>query len=141
MKLKKSEQNSGDKKRPIVDSAKTLYATNSKNCLSITRISQFWTALKMSWLKRFTSSRSFWVTLKNEWLADFGLTGLVFRNTNSIQVDLICKNCPNPFWKNVYTGFRICVENYLKSLYTPQCITIRKLSLILPLWSNLGVKT
>ena len=46
-------------KRPIVDSEKTLYAINSKKRLSITRISEFWTALKISWLKRFTSSRSF----------------------------------------------------------------------------------
>ena len=35
-------------KRPIIDSAKTLYATNSKNGLSITRISDFWTAFKIS---------------------------------------------------------------------------------------------
>ena len=68
----------------------------------------------MSWLKRFTSSKSFWVTLKKEWLADLGLPGLDPRNTNSSQVDSIFKNCPNPFWKNVYTGFRICVENYLR---------------------------
>ena len=90
-------------KRPIVDSAKTLFANNSKNCFGVTRVSQFWTALKIPWLKRCTSSRSFWVTLKKEWVADLGLTNLDPRNTNSSQVDSICKNCPNPFWKNVYT--------------------------------------
>ena len=40
-------------------------------------ISEFWTALKISWIKRFTPSRSVWVTIKKEWLADLGLTGLL----------------------------------------------------------------
>ena len=43
-------------KRPIVDLAKTLYATNNKNGLGLTRISEFWTSLKISWLKRYISS-------------------------------------------------------------------------------------
>ena len=52
-------------KRPIVDSIKMLYATTNKNGLNLTRISDLWTALKISWLKRYISSKSFWVTLKN----------------------------------------------------------------------------
>ena len=56
-------------KRPIVDSAKTLYATNNKNGLNLTRISEFWTALKMSRLKRYLYSMSFWVSLKKEGLS------------------------------------------------------------------------
>ena len=51
-------------KRPIVDSTKTLYATTNKNGLNLTRIPEFWTALIISWLKGYTSSKSFWVTLK-----------------------------------------------------------------------------
>ena len=29
-------------------------------------------------------------------------------------MDLICKKCPNLFWKNKYKGFKIGVGNYLK---------------------------
>ena len=101
-------------KRPIVDSTKTLYATNNKNGLNLTRISEFWTALKITWLKRYTSSRSFWVTLKNEWLSDLSYTNLDPRNTNSIEVDVICKKCPNLFWKSVYKSFRMCVNNFVR---------------------------
>ena len=50
----------------IVDSSRTLYATNAQNGLGLTRISEFWTALKIFWLKRFVSSKSFWTTLKQE---------------------------------------------------------------------------
>ena len=51
-------------KRSIVDSFRTLYATNAQNGLGLTRISEFWTALKISWLRRSVSSKSFWTTLK-----------------------------------------------------------------------------
>ena len=101
-------------KRSIVDSSRTLYTTNAQNGLGLTRMSQFWTALKNSWLKRFVSSNSFWTTLKREWLYDLGCTDLDPRCTDSKVVDLICKKSQSLFWKNAYKGFRIFVSNYLK---------------------------
>ena len=83
-------------KRSIVDSSRTLYATNAQNGLGLTRISKSWTALKMSWRKRFFSSNSFWTTLKHEWLYDLGCENLDPRCTDSKVVDLICKKKSKP---------------------------------------------
>ena len=93
-------------KKSIVDSSMTLYATNAQNGLGLTRISEFWTALKISWLKRFVSSYSFWTTLKREWLYNLGCANLDPRCTDSKVVDLICK-------KKVLTHFG---EMYIKDL-------------------------
>ena len=93
---------------------RTIYATKAQDGLGLTRISEFWTALKISWLRRFCSSNSFWIKLKCEWLRNLGCADLEPRCTDSKVVELICKKCPNPFWKNVYKGFKICVSNYLE---------------------------
>ena len=84
-------------KRSIVDSSITLYVNNAQNGLGPTRISEFWTALKISWLRRFVSSNSFWTTLKRKWLCDLGCADLDPRCTDLKVVDLICKKCPNLF--------------------------------------------
>ena len=65
----------------IVDSTKTLYATNTQNGLGMTRISEFWTALKISWLRRFGSSNFSCTVLKREWLSDLGCTNSDPRGT------------------------------------------------------------
>ena len=67
---------------------------------------------------------------------------------NSSQVDSICKNCPNLFWKNLYTRFWICVENYLRMfpeefiyspLYNHKEITSDLNPVLQPLCNNLMI--
>ena len=84
-------------KRSIVDSSRTLYATNAQNRLGMTRIYEFWVALNISWLKRFVSSNSFWITIKSEWLCNLECVDLDPRCTDSKVVDLICKKFTNLF--------------------------------------------
>ena len=79
-------------KRSIIDSSRTLYATNAQNGLGLTRIAELWTALNISWLKWFVYSHSFWNKLKCGRLYDLGCANLDPRCTDSKVLDLICKH-------------------------------------------------
>ena len=119
-------------KRAIDNSSKTLYATKAQDGLCITRISEFWTALKISWLRRFCSSNSFWTILKREWLRDHGHVDLDPRCTDWNAVELICKKRSRiPFGKmyikistSAYGIFLKCIQ---KNLYISPYVIKNKL--------------
>ena len=69
-------------KRSVVDTAQSLFETKENNGLGLTRISKFWTPLKISWLRSYTSSKPFWTVLKQEWLLNLGCTYFEPRNTD-----------------------------------------------------------
>ena len=101
-------------KRSVVDTTKTVYATKKQNSLGLIRITKFWAALKISWLRRFNSYKYFWSVPKQEWLMKLGYANFDLRNTDQKTIGLLCSKCPNPFWKKVYKGNKISTENYLK---------------------------
>ena len=69
---------------------------------------------KFALLKIYISSEPFWTTLKLEWLTEVGRPSLDPINTDSKDVDLICKNGPNPFRKIQIKDWELSLTIMLK---------------------------
>ena len=106
-------------KRCSVDQ-KTRYASKSENGLGMLKLADFWTALRLSWLRRLPYTMSVWGKLHKEEVCK-----LCFCPVSSNMEDLVKDKAriKNPVWRDIYYALLKCRINYV-TLHPVEILTI-----------------
>ena len=97
-----SEPNNKIKLRPSIISQDVLFAPQKNNGLGLQRVSTFWAAIKLGWLRRL-GKKSFWKSLH---LKD--KTPMFDpHNSNEVNIKKAIKNVNNPMMKQIYIYTRL----------------------------------
>ena len=117
-----SETDDTVKLKASIVSQDILFAPKTHNGLGLQRVSTFWSAIKMGWLRRLNKP-SFWKTLHIEDLKD---KSLLFdpHNSNELLIKKALKNMQNPVMKQIYISLLKCKSNLIEidptqSLFLP----------------------
>ena len=117
-----SETDNTVKLKASIISHDVLFSPKTNNGLGLQRVSTFWSAIKLGWLRRL-GKESFWKTLHIEDLKD---KSLLFNphNANELLIKKALKNLNNPVMKQVYISLLHCKSNLIEidptqSLFLP----------------------
>ena len=110
------------KGRANIVSQDLIFSPKSNNGLGLRRISTFWSAIKMGWLRRL-GHKSFWRTLHLEVLKDKSLLFNPYKS-NEFHIQKALKNLDNPVWRQIYISLLNCRTNLIEqdqnsSLFLP----------------------
>ena len=119
------EQSETDEKiefKESIVSQEVLFSPKANNGLGHERVSTFWAAIKLGWLRRL-GKESFWKTLHIEDLKDKSLLFNPY-NANELLLKKAIKNLNNPVMKQVYISLLHCKSNLIEidptqSLFLP----------------------
>ena len=90
----------------------TLHAPTASGGLGLHYLKEFWQALKVSWIKRLSTSNSFWMQI----LATQTATDIsTLRETHFLSVEVLmkCKSTKNLFWQETFGSYLKVRENFL----------------------------
>ena len=98
------------KMKASIVSQDVIFSPKTHNGLGLQRISTFWYAIKMEWLRRLDHEPS-WRTLHLEDLKD---ETLLFnpQSSNKILIKKALKNMKNTIMKEIYTSLLNCKKDY-----------------------------
>ena len=90
----------------------TRYMRKQDLGLGMLRVDHFWKAIKMSWLKRLTFSKSTWVLLHRAETKPYTFDPMT---SNWSEIKLTKIKMDNLVWKEVYGSLLACRKNLVKA--------------------------
>ena len=80
--------------------------------LGLLRIDRFWKAIKMSWLRRLTSSKSTWALLHRAETKPYTFSQMT---SNWSKIEMARSKMDNLVWKEIYGALLACRKNLVKA--------------------------
>ena len=97
---------------PSAPDKMTRYTSKKDGGLGMFRIDQFWKAIKMSWLRRLSFSKSTWAELHK---AETKSNTFNPMSANWSEIETAKSRMVSPVWKEIYNSLLTCRKNLLKS--------------------------
>ena len=91
---------------------KTIHAPTAVGGLGLHHLKEFWQALKVSWIKRLTSTKSFWMQIL---ASQTNVSIKTLRETDYLTVEILnrCRSSKNSFWQETFKSYIKIRENFL----------------------------
>ena len=97
---------------PSVTNKTTRYMNKKDLGLGMLKVNHFWMAIKMSWLRRLTFSKSTWALLHRAETKPFTFDPMT---SNWFEIELAKNKMDNLVWKEVYGSLLACRRNLIKA--------------------------
>ena len=95
---------------PSVTNKTTRYMARNENGLGMLKINAFWRAIRMSWLKRLTSSKSTWANLHRAETKTCTFDPITSNMEELIKAKNMTKNL---VWRDIYDSLLTCRRNII----------------------------